>query len=769
MNVEQRHRTYAKFFVLALVLLLVCVGSCWKSLYENSRNTIAVENEDMLPLSVNQHDIRQTLRLEGELKSLLLFCSAPNGAGYENAVVEFTLQQGDHTETLCEYASAISSPYTPNFHYSSFQTGEAVLSIRGEDFPEGTDLFFFVSQSKTSGLAAGSLDGSLVPGPLAIHYSILRHDGYFVYDCVMLAALILVILGIAWLLAFRSETLTKGKGLFFASFCLLFVYISLSNPLATFLAEPHSEMVYEFWYKARELSFAHNLMSLMSGESLVWTERLLMWLAVQLAGTGKYVFVIAQLLQTCLVCGVASMFCLPTFRKVLSPEIRLLICLYLGGMMLFPSAYYFWAVSYWACFFLIPFAFVDMEKLPRWQYGLAMLFAVVLCVSRIYHILLIPMALLTLLACGKGRGKRFSLYCMTVAAASAFEVAYSMLAGGGGHVDLALLKPLQFMENAVYYQVQVLKSMFLGNADVVAPLANYVFLLLFVGILMVACWLLCFQWKNEQRRQLGCVLICLGILSFGSILINVTVCGCSATVGFPSDYAAAVNWQESFYQNGDLHFSYSYLSIVGITVVLLSLLKSKLSIELPESKRLQIGVMTVLVGIILLNPQTVYTLRIIPVDWKSTYWVAENESFYMPVNNSYMFANVSMYHNSSSIITGITEDGEDIVWVHGTQVYSSTKPYAQANPGLVSDLEQRGMLSLSVQRVNVNFADPLVLILKDAEGNELGRVSQTNTPDRYRVDFMFEVPITGVYSVEFQFENGDPAYVCDGMQIGVTL
>uniref|UniRef100_UPI00289F5455 hypothetical protein n=1 Tax=Oscillibacter sp. TaxID=1945593 RepID=UPI00289F5455 len=536
MNVEQRHRKHAKFFVLALVLLLVFVGSCWNSLYEDSRNTIAVENVDMLPLSVNQHEIEQTLRLEGELKSLLLFCSAPNGAGYENAVVEFSLQQGEQTETLLVYATEISSPYTPDFSYSSFKVGEAVLRIRGESFPEGTDLFFYVSQTKTSGLTAGTLDSSPVPGPLAIQYSILRHDGYFIYDSVMLAALVLLILGVAWLLAFRPDTLTKGKGLFFASFCLLFVYISLSNSLATFFAEPHSEMVYEFWYKAKELSFVHNLMSLMSGESLVWTERLLMWLAVQLSGTGKYVFVIAQLLQTCLVCGAASMLCLPTFRKVLSPEIRLLICLYLGGMMLFPSAYYFWAVSYWSCFFLIPFAFVDMEKLSRWQYGLAMLFAIVLCVSRIYHILLIPMALLALLACGKGKGKRFSLYCILVAAASAFEVVYSILAGGGGHVNLALLKPMKFIENSIYYQVQVLKSMFLGNADVFSTLVNVVFLLLFMGVFLLSCWLLFFQWKNAHRRQLGCILMCLGILSFGSILINVTVSGCSTTVGFPSDY-----------------------------------------------------------------------------------------------------------------------------------------------------------------------------------------------------------------------------------------
>lgn len=63
----------------------------------------------------------------------------------------------------------------------------------------------------------------------------------------------------------------------------------------------------------------------------------------------------------------------------------------------------------------------------------------------------------------------------------------------------------------------------------------------------------------------------------------------------------------------------------------------------------------------------------------------------------------------------------------------------------------------------------MVAILRDQNGAELTRILQTNTPDRYRADFVLRESIRDVYSIEFRFEDGSPAYVREGIQIGVTL
>lgn len=777
MIVHSSIKAWLRFVALFSFLMLLCVGATYDYLYTNSKNTVVVESVDPQLLSVKDHCIEQELILEGTLEQLKLFCSAPSGGSYQDATITFDVQQDEKRVTTTVRAAEITSPYTLDTNLKKIGTGRATLTVEGTGFPEGTDLFLLASGTKTSGLPASTMDDSSTPGPILMHYTVLRHNIYYYYDTVVLILLIGLLLVISWLLTFKRETLLRGKGLFLCSFLLLFVYISLSNPLATFFAEPRSEMAYEFWYKAKYLSFFDNLMSLMSGESLVWTERLLMWLAVHLSGSSKYVFVLAQVMQTLLICGVSSMLCLPTFRRFFPAEIRLVLCWYLGGCMLFASAYYFWAVSYWACFFLIPFAFVDMERLPRWQFGLALVISVILCVSRIYHILLIPIALLALLALGKTRGKRFSLYCIVVAAASAFEVCYSLIAGGGGHLNMASLDVFRFLENAVYYQVQVLISILFGNAVLRAPLANAVFLLVFLSVLCLAIWLLVFRWKDIEKRTYGCILINLGLLSFGSILINVTVCGCSETVDFPFDYAAKVSWDALYYQNGDLHFSYAYFAVILLFLTLLYMLSRKLSVNSlnraptlhrPNHIAIPATLLSVF-AITVVNLQLVPPISHIPTDWKSNYWVTENNSYYMPINTAYQFANISLYHNSTSILCGVTENGEDIAWNPSYQAYSSSFPYSEASPGAVSDLPNRGMLSLTARRVNTNFASRMELVLLNKNGEVIKRVQQTNAPDRVIIDFMLQEPVYGVYSVRFQTQDGTPAYVCDGLQIGVTL
>jgi hypothetical protein len=771
-------KKWIHFIVAALVMVGLCLGSAWNNLYRNSKNTVSVEMTDPKYLSVNGHTLMQELKLEGTMQRILLFCDAPSGAAYQGATVTFSLTQGEKRSDVTVRAADISSPYTPGLKYSRFNEGTAVLTITGSGFPEGTDLFFYSSADADAGLKPVYMDGSETPGPILLMYDVQRHDQYFVYDTLMIIIMCAVALGVAWLLVFRRERMNSGKGLFFCSALLLFVYISLCNPLASFLADPSSEMVYEFWYKAKTLSFTENMMSLMSGESIVWPERLIMWLAVKLSGGGKYVFIIAQIMQTALVSAVSSMLCLPTFNRYFPAEIRLVICWYIGGAMMFPNAYYFWAVSYWACFFIIPFAFVDMEKMRRWQYALALAVTVILCVSRIYHILLIPIALLALIALGKARGKRFSLYCIVVAMSSAFEVVYSMSAGGDSHIDLSRLNIVQFIENGVYYQIQVLSSMLFGDSNLRPTMSNFIFLIIFIAIIVLAVWLLVFNWKDIQKRTIGCILTSLGVLSFGSVMINVTVCGCSSSVAFAKDYASKVDWNTTVYQEADLHFSYSYLAVAFIILTiaywLVCCIKKKDEISdntgtVVIKKNSSIPVIAIMAVLVTTHSYPCNIVRMVPTDWKNTYWVTSNQSYYLPVNVVYGVADISMYHNSTSIICGMTDSGEEALWAKGVQSYSMNYDYDSIAPGKVSDLAERKMLSLTVRKSSVNFAEPLVMVMYDSAGNVLGSVTQTNSTDRYIADFMLESPVENVYSVSFQHQDGSPAYVREGVQIGVAL
>lgn len=776
MRTQRRARhSFLRFAGIFLLLLLLCVGALVPQLYQYNTKTVTVENQDAEYVSVKENVVSQTLYFEGFPGGLKLFLEAPSGRLYENAQVTFRITQGDKSVSRTVSAQSLSSGwYELGGMTRGMSEGEATLSVQGSGFPDGTDAYCLMTKSVTSGLPEASYNGSRLTGPLVVTYNIFRIDNYFVYYTVLLAALVLCIAAAAFVLTFRRQWLEKTNILFGLSFCLIFLFVSINNPLASFLGEPRSEMAYEFWYKAHEMGLWKSMMSLMSGESLVWLERLLMWVADTVAPV-KYVFTAAQLLQLAFISSVCSMFCLRTFRRSFAPELRLLACLVLGTSILFPSAYYFWAVSYWVAPFLFAFAFVDMDRLRRWQYVLALLVTVILCVSRIYHAVFIPIALLMILLLGKRRGRRFTGYLAVIAAASAFEVAYSMLAGAGSHLsEGGSVSPVRILGNTLYYQIQVIVSLLLGENVRAEMLANLCGILLFAAILV---WSLRRLIVVRRDDPAACAVLSLGMLSMGTIMINVITCGMTSTVEFPINYAEKVDWTKVYYQQADLHFSYAYFAVIGILLVLLYCIKQQWKQAVPCTAqsgarfRRSVQLAAGFVGAVYLCSITLQggpQLAHIETDWRNISYVTSRDSYYVAINVSYGSALISLEHNSRGMLYVLGTDGEPYLWQPGGAPYAGDILYQSADVGAVSDLEEEQLIALNVRKAQINFSTPYIAVFYDRDGNEIARVKQANNPMRIMTEFYPDTPLENVYSIAFEYEDGSPAYVCDALQIGVV-
>lgn len=761
--IKKKKSTIFKFVFILLILMLIGFVSLAAELFGNSQNTVQVEGENTQYLSVKKNVVEQTIINEGKITGIDLDVVSPCGSLYEDAKVTVELIQGETVYKQVVYArDIVSGLYHIEENVTKFESGAVCLRISGVDFPQNTDFFILLSDDLDSGLKNALYNGNDIGGPIVLQYSVVRLDKYFYHDLVLMCLLILVIVGISYLLAFRPEIVSYKQNLFICSFVLIFVYVALRNPLACFLAEPSSEMAYEFWYKAHTMSFGNNLMSLMSGESLVWTERILMYIADKIAPT-KYVFVVAQLFEMMLICSLTSLFALSYFRKFFKDEVRLLVCFFIGALLLFPSAYYFWAVSYWASLFFIITAFMDMESMKRTTYVALLVITTILAVSRIYHILYVPIAIFMFLYIGKKRGKRFQIYCIVLGGASLFEVGYSMIFGGQGHLN-GEFKLAKYAINTIYYQIQVLISYFCGENIKNELLANIIFgmVLIFVVALFVYAVI-----KNE--RYIACTLGCLGILSMGSIAINVSVCGMSDTVAFPHDYAGDINWMSCYFQDGDLHFSYSYFAVTGIFLVLLYYIRTRLQ---NREKNCQLISNAVVICVILhyalVNNYAFYLMRVVPTDWKSVSDVTMNDSYYISINVDYPFADISLVQNSVGYIYGVNEEGELNFWNIDRNPYMTDILYDVAEIGAVSDIANRDILTVTAKRANMNFTNPYIMVLYDEKGQELMRVAQSSEVTRYWMDFMLEEPLRGVYSVAFFDEQGNAMKICDGLQIGVV-
>ena len=758
---------FGRFLLLFIGFLTMVVFSVVDVLFENSETLVQVEMDDTKYLSVKDMTIEQELKLQGHTSKLKIYFVAPNTTLYDNAKVEISVKQNETVNVITYAATDISDGLNSisDKCLDGIGEGTATLTIKGSGFPMETDLFVIISSTKISGLTNAVFNGNQVDGPVVVQYKTLKYDGFFYYDMILSVTLIMLVIFFSVCMIYKTTLFQKGERVFWYSFLLLFVYNSLKNPLASFLfADPSSEMVYEFWYKAHTMGFWENLMSLMSGECLTWTERILMYIADKVSPT-KYVFCIAQLLQMILICMVTSMFSLSYFRKFFNDIFRISISFMCGALLLFPSAYYFWAVSYWVSFFLIAVAFLDFEKMRKSVYWGLMIITVIFTVSRIYHVVYIPIALFLLLYLGKEKGRRFRQYCSIVAISAIFETLYSMINGGQGHLN-GKINLLLYIKNTIYYQVQILISYFLGDSVKNEYAANILFTLIFLSIISFFIIML----LKKEKMYAG-IVGTLGILSIGTIGINVVVCDMSDSVGFPHNYADSVKFTQCYFQQADLHFAYSYIALTAIGITMLYYFANRYNNDTDKNKLLKV---CDVVGIICINifmlihSFSVYNIRIVPTDWKNVYQVTKNDAYYLSVNVDYPFAHISLEKNTEGYIYGYDGSGQLFLWTPEKEQYVMTNYVNVVELGNVSDIENKTILYITVRRASTNFAEPYYINLMDADGKRIVRVKQSNDARRYWTDFIIP-DIQGVKTISFEYEDGTVAYVRDAIQVGVRV
>lgn len=770
-----------KFLLTLIGMLLICLLPLFQNIYQYSKKEISVENLDSEFFTLDNQEISQEFIIEGKLKNLGIYFSTPNTGNYGEAVINISISQNNHT--ILEQVNVNQVKNNEFYYFSSnmsqLNKGNAVLTISTSNVPSDTSIYCLLSKTEISGLANAVIGETSSKGILVFSYNIFTYNKYFWYDTILITLLLLVIIITSYLLN-TSQCKFKPKNyLFYCSFLLIFTTISINNPIASFLAEPHSEMVYEFWYKAHEYGFFKSFMSLMSGESLAWTERILMWIADKISPT-QYVFIVAQLLQMLVVCSFTSLFCLDKFKKYITDEARLLICFFIGSSMMFPQGYYFWGVSYWALFFLLVISIMDFNEMRRRNYIACLVISVILCVSRIYHVVFIPIAVIAYFVIGKKRGKRFRIYCGTIAFASIFEVVYSLMRGGTDHISNIGqgINIFKIINNAIYYQVQVMNTLLTGSVHVNGLVSNIIFLVSLVAIIILFIRLLIIY----KEKEISCLLGGLGIISLGTVLINVTTCASSSTVSFPINYYNTISWKENYLQISDFHFSYAYISTLAIFICLYYLAKKfilakansyikTINVENVKSivNYLESILFAIVIGFLIINNHNSRVdIKNVPTQWKAVYEVTKNDSYYISVNVDYGVAPISMQKNSYGLIYGVDKNKNGYIWDNTKPQYESAVVYNKAELGDICDIEQNPLITVTAKRALTNFNVDYVAVFRNRLGEVIDKVKTRTSSNKFWMDFIPDKPLVGVYSIEFELTDGSIAYIKDGLQIGIS-
>ncbi len=775
-----------RFFVTFLVLVLLCSVPLMKGLYSDCKAKVIVERTGSTMVPISNQKVSQEIYLQGSLKQLYIYfhvAKLPN----PQDTVSITLDQGSlHVERQLLLSSLVSDDFNQiKGDYSGFQKGSVMLSVMA-DSTDQTEVYCAVSSTLISGLPAAVNADSTLNGPLQIQYNIFKINHYFVYDTVLFTLLLLVLFFTSWLLVFKKELLDKKNYLFFCSFSIIFLSVSLNNPTAGYFGQPISEAAYEFWYKAHQFEFGRSMMTLMSGEALAWLERIMIYVADKLSASGKHVFVLAQLMELTFISAVSSMACLKAFRRYFGNEIRLLFSIFMGSLVFFINAYFFYGVSYWSAFFFIAFALLNLDELKRWQYAGGLLLTIILCVSRIYHVVLIPVCLFLLITLGKSRGRRFRILNIAAIVASTFEGVYSAVSiaetvsNAGVLQNIKNMGILKLIGNTLYYQVQMLNSLFTHQANQNGLLANMIWLFLLFALIIFALVRL---FSKKHDSTIPVVIISLMLFSLGTIAMNVITSGNWASISFPISYSKEVDWTANYFQQADFHFSYAYICMGFLLMVVLYVFKNHFVSRLktyfaPEksSKAMlffqRAGYLSFSFVILILGSMVAHTkvsVTQIPTEWKAVYHVTDQMAYYVPINVDYPVATISLAHNSTPMMFGFLSNGVWGRWQYGDPAYHTSTVYSKAVLGDDSDIETKGLLSICAHKALTNFETIYVAVLYDREGNEIARVPQSNSANRMWVDFMLEQPLGNVYSVAFELSSGEQAYVNNALQLGISM
>lgn len=782
-----------KFCLYLFLLIALCIFPLFSDLYSYNRNVVKVIPQDVKYVSVKNTNVRQKIYLEGKISKLGITFYAPSGQLYADALVKISIRQNEKKieDTVEAKKLRVKSPHrtidfinrleeTPkeemtyyfNKSLLSLSKGEAEVTITSSNLPQGTDLFCEVSKDVCSGLPHAFAGVNNLGLPLVIRYNAFKINAHFWYETILLLLLFTIIILVSYVFTYKENLLKKLPAfLYIFSFLMIVLIISIKNPYASFWGEPRSEAVYEFWYKSHYWGFFGSLMSLMSGEALAWLERIFMWIANVIFPV-KYVFVGAQVMETFWIAFVCSLPCCIFFRKYYDDIIRLAISIFIGCFLFYDSQYFFWSCSYWASVFFIIFALMPMEKLKKSIYYCGLCLTIVLCVSRIYHILLTPIAVIYLVLLKRKISKRFSIWCTVVVCSSLFEFFYSMLNKENLTHGSSIFKSvmdvgiLRIIENTFYYQAQVITSFFTGNNHFQGAGINAVALIVFA--IFVAIFL---HESFEKHINAACYFGGLIFLSLTSIAVNVFVSGSHYEVSFPMNYATEVEWTKNIYQQADLHFSYAYICLVFLLLGILFLAKHYFEdINIFRQNILNFGLSIFIYSFFAIMASVSAQPRIgydqIIVSWKDIYQVIQRPQYFMAVNAEYSVAPISMEYGTDEYIYGIDNKGKLFQWSYGDKQYEIFAPYVEANIGSVSNISQKKVFSATARRAITNFDVKYVALFKDKTGNVIAKVPQAETEYRYWLDFIPEQPLNGVNSISFELSDGNVASVQNGLQVG---
>ena len=360
--------------------------------------------------------------------------------------------------------------------------GEALLKIEGIDGIEGNA----VSMHKTADIIYGELIQNGEPTNRALAHKVEFND----FNKIVKGQIIFFILSIFtyfyFLFLIQNEKKNNMK-IYLTTVLLIFFIINIKAPTLTFNAQPFAEQVFNFMFNGTRASFLKNIFISDAGYWPLY-QRLIGLVIIKLGFNAYWTGVLTSNAAVLTVALMVSIFTLNYFEKYGNIIFRFIISMLFGtfNIVTYTETHTFIDFSYMNIILLFLIFLIDLKKLNKKQYASLMILTVLLCISKSYYILLLPLALVVLVLFWRKLIKREKIFLATILISCLLQTMYIY---SNMHMWVTpqskKLEILYIIQIGIHQIVQQLMNMFYPSMASNQNILSFNLLFLFVLVLFV--------------------------------------------------------------------------------------------------------------------------------------------------------------------------------------------------------------------------------------------------------------------------------------------
>lgn len=634
-----------------------------------------------------------------------------------------------------------------NLNYKAFKKGIARLIIEGVDGTSGNAVTVYKSEDISL--------GKMVVNNQNTGKGILQKMEYREVNSMTKVQIVLTIF-VFFLLIYIYKLIEekKDKKLYFVTVILMYCLITIKASVVTIFTEPFAEIVTNYFVNATTMKTINALFSTDAGYLPLY-QRLITLIAIKgFRMSPRMSVILMQNFAMLLMLSINSVFILNNYKKYGNIFFRFTVSLILGSFSIFPffETHVFVDLPYFNLVAIILISLLDFESLSKKKFILLMISVPILCFSKSYFLLFLPISVLISIIFWKKISRRQKIYLFLLGLSALFQVMYMYFNKDGWKVYSNSDVNLNFIDiaNNIFYPIfQNVRYIFYPNTISINILdMNLIFsIITILGVISGIYYL--YRYRNKES-VISAALI---MITFGATLLNIVS-------KISND---KISWEST---PGIIENRHSFFILIPIIFFGILFIYNYLKEEKDERKKSRIYT---LVGLLLFTRFLIFDNSLLPnlkesySDW-SIYSKFYNENEYLiPIEPSFWSTskNVDVHYTGYRDIHPVIRDDARI-----KKIFLS--PYIVKQIHEINFESPIYLTHLYLTRLRADNFNKLKVRGYDSNGNVVVELNQLNDKSRKNIGFRNYKRVK-ISKIEVFTEDSQEAYVFPTVLYGTAL